>query len=150
MKPAPTTAALLPSLTTLRDLLELLASLRNLNDPFSSPEALATTLDLALRFGQTLNLNPTWLNCLRALHNNHELLNVRAPVGHYLESLVAQLANPHHNDFAATATSDQGPVTNDSLPPTTDNGPLTTSALPQLLPLILQLLQLLQHLRKPN
>jgi hypothetical protein len=123
-----TTPASLPSLSKLHDLLNLLAELRNLSNPFDSPAALTSTLELLADLGSIIGVNHELLDWLTNIENNTPLLDLILSAGRFLESLVSP-SNP--------STSPTGTITIQSL------------GLAQLLPLILELVQLLGRLRKP-
>jgi len=67
------TAASLPSLSKLHDLLNLLSELRDLSNPFDSPAALKSTLELLADLGAILGVNPDLLNWLTDIENNTPL-----------------------------------------------------------------------------
>jgi hypothetical protein len=125
-------SALLPNLTSLRDLLNLLASLRELSNPFSSADELRSAIELLLNFGLTLRLDSKWLAWLQSIHDNSQLLSLVVAVGQYLESLVESTHSPQ------TTTSRQSHVIEAN----------TAAAIQwkNLLPLITEIAQLLEHL----
>lgn len=128
----------LPSLSKLHDLLNLLAELRDLANPFDSPAALKSTLELLADLGSILGVNHDLLNWLSNIENNAALLDLILSAGRFLESLVGQVSNLP-SSAPVTATSNNPPS-------------LTTASLglAQLLPLILDLVQLLNRLRTPS
>jgi hypothetical protein len=78
----------LPNLNSLRALLNLLASLRDLSNP-SSIDDLRRAIELFLDFGTTLGFDSNWLIWLKKVHDNPELLNLLLATGQYLESILA-------------------------------------------------------------
>lgn len=124
----PTTPASLPSLNKLHDLLNLLAQLRNLSNPFDSPAALKSTLDLLADLGSILGLNHELLNWLTDIENNAPLLDLILSAGRFLESLVSTPATT----------------------PPTNTITIQSLGLAQLLPLIIELIQLLHRVRAPS
>jgi len=122
------TAASLPSLSKLHDLLNLLSELRDLSNPFDSPAALKSTLELLADLGSILGVNHELLNWLTDIENNTPLLDLILSAGRFLESLV----------------SPSGPTTT----PPTNTITIQSLGLTQLLPLIIELIQLLHHLRQ--
>jgi hypothetical protein len=81
-----------PNLSMLRDLLDTLASLHELSDPFGSSSQLQNTLEQLLNVVSTLGLDVKWLTWLQALQNNPQLLNVVLAIGQYLETLIEPAA----------------------------------------------------------
>jgi hypothetical protein len=81
-------SALLPTLTNLRDFLNLLASLRDLSDPFGSMAGLQNAIELLINLGTTLGLDSRWLAWLQSIHDDPQLLNMVLAVGQYLENLL--------------------------------------------------------------
>jgi hypothetical protein len=122
-----TTSTSLPSLNKLHDLLNLLAELRSLSNPFDSPAALKSTLELLADLGSILGLNHDLLNWLTDIENNAALSDLILSAGRFLESLISAPA----------------PTT-----PPTNTITIQSLGLTQLLPLILELIQLLHRLRK--
>jgi hypothetical protein len=84
----------LPSLNTLRDLLNFLTSLSNLSNPFASANDLISAMELLLNLGGTLDLSPQWLTWLQSIHDNPQLLYLVLAVGQYLESIVESQQPP--------------------------------------------------------
>ena len=124
-----TTSTSLPSLSKLHDLLNLLAELRDLSNPFDSPAALKSTLELLADLGSILGLNHELQSWLTDIENNAPLLDLILSAGRFLESLVCPPNQP-------------------TTPPT-NTITIQSLGLAQLLPLIIELVQLLQRLRKP-
>ncbi len=58
--------SLLPTLATLRDLLDILAALRGASNPFGSLDGLRSAIALIVRLGTTLQINPKWLAWLQS------------------------------------------------------------------------------------
>src|ERR1051326_7360236 len=137
-----TTPASLPSLSKLHDLLNLFAELRNLSNPFNSAASLKASLELLADLGAILGVNHDLLNWLTDIENTPAILDLILSAGRFLESLVGQVSNLP-SSTPVTATS------NEPSPLTPDHCPLTTASLglAQLLPLILELVQLLRCLR---
>ncbi|HEY2883212.1 MAG TPA: hypothetical protein VGJ15_12280 [Pirellulales bacterium] len=84
----PIKAELFENLGALRNLLDLLAGLRNLSDPFGSPDGLRGAIALLLNLGTTLGLDAKWLAWLQSVLDNSQLFNIVLAIGSYLESLV--------------------------------------------------------------
>jgi hypothetical protein len=92
--PATTKSLSLPSITTLRNLLDLLASLRDLSDPFGSPSQLQIALQMLSNLATTLGLDSNWFAWLQAIQNNPQLLSLVLAVGQYLESMIEPTPTP--------------------------------------------------------
>jgi hypothetical protein len=125
-------STLLPNLTSLRDLLNLLASLRELSNPFSSADDLRTSIELLLNVGLTLGLDSKWLAWLQSIHDNPQLLSLVVAIGQYLENLI-EPAQP-----TQTTTSTQLH--------SAEAGAAAAIQWKNLLPLITEIAQLLEHL----
>lgn len=143
MTTVPTTPASLPSLNKLHDLLNLLAQLRNLSNPFDSPAALKSTLDLLADLGSILGVNHELLNWLTDIENNAPLLDLILSAGRFLESLLPlpRVEDPPRlgeGSGEGAGTSSTNTITIQSL------------GLAQLLPLIIELIQLLHRVRAPS
>ena len=87
-KPIVSKSLSLPNLGTLRDLLNLLASLCDLSNPFASLADLRTALELLQNFSATMGVDSRWLTWLQIIHDNPQLLNLILAAGQYLESVV--------------------------------------------------------------
>jgi hypothetical protein len=98
--------SLLPALSTLRELLNIISTLRGISDPFGSLDGLRGAIALLLRLGTTLQINPKWLAWLQSVSDDDSLLNLLLAVGEYLESLVNQPAADQHAQSDAAAASD--------------------------------------------
>jgi hypothetical protein len=124
---SPTTPTSLPSLSKLQDVLNLLAEFRDLSNPFDSPATLKSTLELLADLGTILGINRELLNWLTDIESNTPLLDLILSAGRFLESLIAPPS--------PTTTPPTSTITIQSL------------GLTQLLPLIIELVQLLRRLR---
>ncbi|HZZ27160.1 MAG TPA: hypothetical protein VFE46_04060 [Pirellulales bacterium] len=78
----------LPTLSTLRDLLEALSKLGALSDPFSSTSQLQSAVQILLDLAGTMGLSSKWVTWLQAIQANPQLLNLVLAVGQYLETLL--------------------------------------------------------------
>src|SRR5262249_34323104 len=79
---------LLPTLTNLRDFLNLLASLRDLSNPFGSIANLQNAIELLINLSTMLGVNSQWLAWLQSIHDDPQLLNIVLAVGQYVENLL--------------------------------------------------------------
>src|SRR5436190_14498995 len=88
--------SLLPTLATLRDLLDILAALRSASNPFGSLDGLRSAIALVVRLGTALQINPKWLAWLQSVADDESLLSLLLAAGQYLESLLNQPAADQH------------------------------------------------------
>lgn len=86
--PASVDTAFFPGFTTLRDLLDLVAILRDTSEPIDSPEGLRRAIDGLLKLGQSLGLDPELLAKLRTLIENPRIFEVMLAVARYLVDLI--------------------------------------------------------------
>jgi hypothetical protein len=77
----------LPNLSSLRDLLELLASLRDISNPFGSPDGLHAAFQLLEQLGGIVGLDSKWIAWLSGIESNAELFDLVLAAGKYLESI---------------------------------------------------------------
>ncbi len=77
------------SLGNLRDWLDLLAALRDFNQPISTPEGLRQAIALLLRIGGTLGIDLAWLAQLGNLLNNPAVFDIVLAIERYLLTLIA-------------------------------------------------------------
>jgi hypothetical protein len=131
------TPASIASLGKLADLLDLIASLRNLSDPFSSSEALRAALEALGRLAATLGVEDDWLTWLRAIEDNPALLDLIVAAGRFVENLL------HSGPTGTGGASGTHPTPGHSV---------TIQAVPlaDWLTLITQLIAVLQKLRIPK
>ena len=137
MNSAALTPASIASLGKLADLLDLIASMRNLSDPFTSPEALRAALEALARLASTLGVDAEWLAWLRAIDDNAALLDLIVAAGRFVENLL-------HSAAANTG----GASGNHPLP-----GHIVTAQgvpLADWLTLITELIAVVQKLRTPS
>jgi hypothetical protein len=97
--PMPRTANLSPlfRFISLRDLLDLIALLRDFREPLGSPEGLRRAIDLLLKLGQSLGVDPALLARLNAIANNPQVFDLLLAVVRFALSLVDQ-ASPSASD----------------------------------------------------
>jgi hypothetical protein len=132
--------ASLPSLSKLHDLLNLLAELRNLSNPFDSAAALKSTLELLTDLGSILGVNHELLNWLTDIETNTPLLDLVLSVGRFLESFLPLPLGEGRGEGAGSVRA----------PSPTNTITIQSLGLTQLLPLIIELIQLLHRLRAPS
>jgi hypothetical protein len=98
--------SLLPTLATLRDLLDILAALRGAANPFGSLDGLRSAIAIVGRLGTTLQINSKWLAWLQSVADDESLLSLLLAAGQYLESLLSQPTADQHVQSATHAASD--------------------------------------------
>jgi hypothetical protein len=87
-KTAPITAQAI-GFGQLRDWLELLAAIRNFNQPIDSPEGLRQAIAIVVQLGEALNLDPAWLAKFRAALENPAVFDIVLAVERYVLRLIA-------------------------------------------------------------
>ncbi len=60
----------------LRELLQVIADLQDVSAPLTSPEGLRRAVELVLRLGELLGLDPAWLERLRPILTDDGVLNI--------------------------------------------------------------------------
>lgn len=71
-------------LTRLRDALDLVAAIREMKDPFGSPEDFRRLLTLVVRLAEQFGLEPSWLERWESLLNDDRLTQVVLAVAQYV------------------------------------------------------------------
>jgi hypothetical protein len=71
-------------LTRLRDALDLVAAIREMKDPFASPEDFRRLLTLVVRLAEQFGLEPSWLERWESLLNDDRLTQVVLAVAQYV------------------------------------------------------------------
>jgi hypothetical protein len=112
----------------LRDLLALLAAVRAIERPLSSPDGFREVLVLVIRLVEKLGLDPSWTDRLRKVLDDDRLFNVVWAIAQYVLGLVDL-----DDDTAAVNASSDAPV-------------LDAQALVDWLPLVLEIIRLLREL----
>jgi hypothetical protein len=77
----------LPNISALKNLLDVLAALRDVSNPFASLDDLTQALQLLLNVCGTIGISPQLIQWLQYVHDNPQLLEIVLAVGQYLESL---------------------------------------------------------------
>ena len=75
---------------SLRELLDLLAMLREFREPLGSPEGLRRAIDLLLKAGESLGVDPALLANLRAIADDPHVFEIALAVLRYAMSFVSQ------------------------------------------------------------
>jgi hypothetical protein len=99
--------SIVPGLSTLRDLLEIISTLRGASDPFGSLDGLRGAIALITRLGTTLQVNPIWLAWLQRIADDEPLLDVLLAVGQYVEHLIETPAVNQNSQVAGEKSSIQ-------------------------------------------
>jgi hypothetical protein len=85
----PLTAAVLPSFSTkLRELLDLLAALRDIRDPLTSPEGLRASLELLLRLAEFVGVDRAWTGRIRTILDDPRVFDIVLAIVRYLQGLM--------------------------------------------------------------
>ena len=71
-------------LTRLRDALDLVAAIREMKDPFASPEDFRRLLTLVVRLAEQFGLEPSWLERWESLLNDDRLTQVVLAFAQYV------------------------------------------------------------------
>lgn len=116
-------------LTKLRDVLDLVAAVRDLDDPFGSVEQFRRLVDLVTRLGAFCGVDQTWLDRWEAILTDDELVGAVLAVARYVLSLTTK------STTANRAT--------DALPTVV----IDRQSYADWLPLVIELLQLVLRLR---
>ena len=126
---APTTA--FDSLGTLRQVLDLLAQIRNLNQPLSSAAGLEQALTLLLQLANLLGVSTTWTSSVQSILADPAVLNV-------VLLIVQQLLGE-----SQTGT----PAPSPSPAPQAQAVAISEQSLSQWLPLITEIIGLIRQIR---
>jgi hypothetical protein len=119
----------LPSKLNLQGLLALLKKLQQLAQPLATADGLRQAIEMLVQFGAAAGLNSAWISRLQNLLNDQNAFNTVLSIVAYLESLVGS-GNPLAND--ATAPVDLA---------------IDAQSLADWLPIVIQILQLIQSIR---
>ena len=119
-------------LTTLRDLLALLAALRDLREPVTSPAGLRQSISLLLRLAELVGIEPAWIERLRTILDDPGAFNIVLAVVQYALGLAAREAAGVVR--LAGCESDEGIE-------------VTAEALAEWLPPVIQIVGLLRQIR---
>ncbi|MEX2138677.1 MAG: hypothetical protein WD894_05410 [Pirellulales bacterium] len=85
----PLTAAAFPIVNSkLRELLDLLAALRAIRDPLSSPEGLRASLALLLRLAEFAGVDRAWTDRVRAVLDDPRSFDIVLAIVRYLHGLM--------------------------------------------------------------
>ena len=97
----------LGGLSKLRDLLSLLADLRNITAPITTADGLRQTLTLILHLADTLGIDPAWSNRLAAILSDQGVFNVVLALLRYLTGVASaeQVSDALHVQSAANEST---------------------------------------------
>ncbi len=123
----------LESWSRLRELLQVIADLQDVDAPLTSPEGLGRAVELVLRLGELLGLDAAWLDRLRPILTDEGVLNIVLAVWQFV------LGSRHEFDSSETircrVAGAETPVV------------VTQQALADWLPIVVQLIALLRIVR---
>jgi hypothetical protein len=123
--------------TKLRELLDLLAALRDIREPLTSPEGLRASLELLLRLAEFAGIDRAWTDRVRAILDDPRTFDIVLAIVRYLHGLIAtdqimQAIAEHH----AAENNDRS------------NGDVAAQDFFDWLPLILEIIALLREFRR--
>ena len=72
----------------LRELLDLLAALRDIREPLTSPEGLRASLELLLRLAEFAGVDRTWTDRLRTILDDPRAFDIVLAIVRYLHGLI--------------------------------------------------------------
>jgi hypothetical protein len=119
-------------LAKLRELLDLLAAVRQISWPIETADDLRRAVALLVRLGQLVGLDPSWSARLQSILDNPAVFDIVLVIARYLSS---QLATDAASDAIFPLSDD--PVVLD----------IDAQSLAAWLPIVLQILDLLRQLR---
>jgi hypothetical protein len=90
----PHTAIQLSINTKLRELLDLLAALRDIRDPLASPEGLHASLELLFRFAEFAGIDRAWTDRIRTILDDPRIFDIILAIVRYMDGLTATAASP--------------------------------------------------------
>lgn len=117
-------------LVRLRDALDLVAAIREMRDPFATPEEFRKLLALVVRLGEQFGIEPSWLERWESLLTDDRLVQVVLAVAQYVLSIL----NRSSTNASSTAQTPQTVV-------------VGAQAYSEWLPLVLELLRIVLSLR---
>jgi hypothetical protein len=127
-----------PGITSkLRELLDLLAALREIREPLTSPAGLRASLELLLRLAEFAGVDPAWTDRVRRFLDDQRAFDIVLAIVRYLhgllttEQIVQSIAE--YNAPAGQPTS---------------RGEITAQDFLDWLPLILEIIAILRQLRQ--
>jgi hypothetical protein len=132
----PLTIAALSFNAKLRELLSLLAELREIRDPLTSAEGRRASLELLLRLAEFSGVNRAWTDRVRTILDDQRSFDVVLAIVRYLHGLIAteqvmQILAQHNTASSATTATD-----------------IHAQDFVDWLPLILEIIALLRELRR--
>jgi hypothetical protein len=85
----PLTTAALPLNTKFRELLDLLAALRDIREPLTTPEGLRASLELLLRLAEFTGVDRSWTDRVRTILDDPRAFDIVLAIVRYLQGLIA-------------------------------------------------------------
>jgi hypothetical protein len=134
----------LAATSKLRELLDLLADLRAIREPLTTPEGLRASLELLLRLAEFTGIDRTWTDRVRSVLDDPRAFDVVLAVVRYLHGLVAP-------DDVARLIAQRDAAANDAVAMTkllTPDADVAAQAFIDWLPLVFELVALLRELRR--
>ena len=116
----------------IRELLDVLAALRDLSEPITTPAGLRQTIDLLARVARLVGVDPQWTDRLLSILDDEATFRVVLAIVHFVLNSVARKAEG--GAIRITLAED-------------DDVHLTAHAFTDWLPLVMQFLNLLSQLR---
>ncbi len=117
----------------LRELLQVIADLQDVNAPLTSPDGLRRAVELVLKLGELLGLDPAWLERLRPILTDDGVLNIVLAVWQFV--LGARHEADGEETIRCQVLGTDAPVV------------VTRQALADWLPIVVQLISLLRIVR---
>jgi hypothetical protein len=119
----------LPSLLDLQGLLALLKKLQQFSEPLATADGLRQAIELLVQLGNAAGLNSAWIGRLQSLLTDQNAFNTVLSIIAWLESLLG---------------SSNAPASDATAPPELA---IDAQSLADWLPIVLQILQLIQSIR---
>ncbi len=118
--------------TKIRELIDVIASLRDLSEPITTPEGLRQTVELLARVARLVGIDPAWIDRLLSILDDEATFRVVLAVVHFVLQNVSRIAVGGAVRISLTEDDDVH---------------LTAHAFVDWLPLVMQIINLLGQLR---
>jgi len=137
-QPLPILALPVPGFTSkLRELLDLLAALRDIREPLTSPAGLRSSLELLLRLAEFAGVERAWTDRVRRILDDQGAFDIVLAIVRYLHGLMA-------TEEIARSIAQYDVVAQD----TASTGDIAAQDFLDWLPLILEIIAFLRELRR--
>jgi hypothetical protein len=120
----------------LRELLDLLAALREIREPLTSPAGLRASLELLLRLAEFVGIDPAWTDRIRRVLDDERAFDIVLAIVRYLHGLMT--TEEVIQSIAQYNTAAEAP----------SRGEIAAQDFLDWLPLILEIIALLRELRR--